>query len=188
MISHCRNTRQRRYASQHMTQRLALDHPCGDLIVLSREQLHETVKESQASARKRIIRPYHRSLNDDLHRMFNAIQPGSYARPHRHLDPPKAEAWIVLQGKLLFVSFLDDGTVDQTVILSAEGEHFGVDLVPGRYHTICALVPDTVIYEVKSGPYTATNDKAFAPWAPAEGTPEAASYVRHLVDTYATAV
>lgn len=170
-----------------MTQRLALDHPCGDLVVLSQSQLSETILESRRSTRRRIIRPYHRSLDDDLHRMFNAIQPGSYARPHRHLDPPKAEAWIVLQGKLLFVSFTDDGVVDQTVVLTAGGEHFGVDLIPGRYHTICALVPDTVIYEVKSGPYSVANDKTFAPWAPAEGTPQASLYLQQLVDKYAGA-
>lgn len=128
-----------------------------------------------------MIRPYHRSLEDPLHRMFNAIQPGSYARPHRHLDPPKAEAWIVLRGRLLFVSFLDDGSVEQAIVLEAGGEHFGVDLVPGRYHTIAALEPDTVIYEVKSGPYTQATDKTFAPWAPEEGSPEAEAYLQDLL-------
>ncbi len=28
-----------------------------------------------------------------------------------------------------------------------------VNPVPGRYHTLAALKPDTVIYEVKAGPY-----------------------------------
>jgi len=143
--------------------------------------LRDTVTASQQSPRKRIIQPIHRSLDDPLHRMFNAIQPGSYARPHRHLDPPKAKAWIVLQGKLLFITFSDDGTIDHHATLTAGGECFGVDLVPGRYHTVCALMPDTVIYEVKTGPYLAMNDKAFAPWAPEEGTPEAAAYLNHLL-------
>jgi len=162
--------------------KLALEHPTGDLVVLSRTELQETVEESRNSPRKRIIRPYHRDLDDPLHRMFNAIQPGSYARPHRHLEPPKAEAWIVLQGRLLFASFWEDGAIDQALLLSASGEHFGVDLVPGRYHTICALEPDTVIYEVKSGPYTRATDKEFAPWAPAEGDPAAPLYLEKLLE------
>jgi cupin fold WbuC family metalloprotein len=161
--------------------KLALENPQGDLVVLSRADLDETVAESRVSARRRIIRPYHRTNDDNLHRMFNAIQPGSYARPHRHLDPPKAEAWIVLRGKLLFVAFLEDGTIDQAIVLEAEGERFGVDLVPGRFHTIVALVPDTVIYEVKSGPYTPASDKEFAPWAPAEGAPEVDAYLADLL-------
>lgn len=161
--------------------KLALDNPQGDLVVLTRADLDETIAESRTAARRRIIRPYHRSDDDGLHRMFNAIQPGSYARPHRHLEPPKAEAWIVLSGKLLFVAFYEDGAVDQSIVLEAGGERFGVDLVPGRYHTIAALVPDTVIYEVKSGPYTRATDKEFAPWAPAEGSPEVEAYLAGLI-------
>ena len=162
--------------------KLALDNPHGDLVVLTRTDLDDTIAESRVSQRRRIIRPYHRSNDDTLHRMFNAIQPGSYARPHRHLEPPKAEAWFVLTGKLLFVAFLDDGSIDQAIVLEAGGERFGVDLVPGRYHTIVALVPDTVIYEVKSGPYTRATDKEFAPWAPAEGAPEVTAYLAELLE------
>jgi len=161
--------------------KLALDNPQGDLIVLSRAALDETIAASRVSARRRIIRPYHRSNDDNLHRMFNAIQPGSYARPHRHLEPPKAEAWIVLRGKLLFVAFLEDGSIEEAIVLESGGEHFGVDLVPGRYHTILALEPDTVIYEVKSGPYTRATDKEFAPWAPAEGAPDVDVYMAELL-------
>ncbi|MGD8861079.1 MAG: hypothetical protein PVI30_13820 [Myxococcales bacterium] len=36
-----------------------------------------------------------------------------------------------------------------------------------------ALEPDTLIYEVKPGPWSAATDKSFAPWAPAEGDPGA---------------
>ncbi len=45
-----------------------------------------------------MIQPFHKQNSDTLHRMLNAVQPDSYVRPHRHLDPPKAEAWILLQG------------------------------------------------------------------------------------------
>jgi cupin fold WbuC family metalloprotein len=164
------------------TTKLALDNPRGDLIVVTRAQVEETIAASRLSPRRRIIRPYHRSSEDNLHRMFNAIQPGSYARPHRHFEPPKAEAWLVLRGKLLFVAFFDDGSIDEAMVLEAGGERFGVDLVPGRYHTIVALVPDTLIYEVKSGPYTLASDKEFASWAPAEGAPEVEGYMAQLLE------
>ena len=64
--------------------------------------------------------------------------------------------------------------------LHANGPVFGVDLVPGVFHTLIAAEPDTVVYEVKTGPYSAANDKAFASFAPAEGTPEASQYLEHL--------
>jgi hypothetical protein len=91
--------------------KLALDPPQEDLALITRALLDEAVLKSRRSPRRRIITPLHCSLSDPLHRMLNAIQPGSYVRPHRHLDPPKAEAWIVLRGAVLFVTFLDDGTV-----------------------------------------------------------------------------
>jgi hypothetical protein len=36
------------------------------------------------------------------------------------------------------------------------------------------------VYEVKTGPYSASDDKTFARFAPAEGTTEAGQYLEHL--------
>jgi hypothetical protein len=47
-----------------------------------------------------------------LHRMLNAIEPGSYIRPHRHQSPPKPESIIVLSGSLALVKFGGDGASD----------------------------------------------------------------------------
>src|SRR3954447_19964017 len=161
-----------------MIERRTLPAPSGDLAVLSEETLQKTVDASRDSSRRRMIQPFHRSQQDTLHRMFNAVQPDSYVRPHRHLDPPKAEAWIVLRGALVFLTFEESGAIRDCIELRASGPAFGVDLVPGVFHTFVATEPDTVVYEVKSGPYLASNDKAFAHFAPAEGTP--GHYLEHL--------
>ena len=34
------------------------------------------------------------------HRLLNAIEPGSYIRPHRHLDPNKDETFVLVRGRL----------------------------------------------------------------------------------------
>lgn len=161
--------------------RVALDPPPGALTVLDRTLLQQAVDYSQKSPRRRVIQPFHKQNSESLHRMFNAVQPDSYVPPHRHLDPPKAEAWIVLQGSLVFFTFEDDGKIRDSILLSRDGDAFGVDLVPGVYHTFVVLEPDTVIYEVKDGPYVASNDKAFAPWAPREGSPDAPAYMARLL-------
>ena len=122
--------------------KVALDPPKEDLALMTRERLDETVRQSRKSSRGRIIAPLHRTLSDPLHRMLNAMQPGSYVRPHRHLDPPKAEASIVLRGAVLFVTFFEDGRIRDHRVLNADSETFGVDLVPGHYHTLAALKPD----------------------------------------------
>lgn len=163
------------------THRLALDPPQDPLAILDDALLERTVAYARESPRRRVIAPFHRNEAELLHRMLNAVQPDSYVRPHRHLDPPKAEAWIILRGALLFFTFDEHGQVEQQVLLRAGGPCFGVDLSPGIYHSFIALEPDTVIYEVKSGPYQKSDDKSFAPWAPAEGSPEAASYMAALL-------
>ncbi len=160
--------------------RLALPPPQGELCVITRELVQTALSYSRSSPRRRMIQPFHKHDADPLHRMLNAMQPDSYVRPHRHLDPPKAEAWVLLRGRVAFFTFEGDGRVRDCLRLDPEGDALGVDLGPGVYHSLVALSPDTVLYEVKTGPYAPASDKSFAPWAPAEGTPEAAGYLSEL--------
>jgi len=163
----------------------ALHAPSGPICWLSQDLLKGALTASHSSPRRRIIQPLHRSEGATLHRMFNAVQPDSYIPPHRHLDPPKAESWIVLRGALAFFTFDDGGAISECLEIRAGGEVFGVDLEPGVYHTFFALEPDTVVYEVKDGPYSPATDKAFPEWAPREGTPEASGYLELLRTEFA---
>ena len=52
---------------------------------------------------------------------------------------------------------------------------------PGVWHTMAVLSAHVVCFEVKPGPYSETNDKNFAPWAPREGDPRAKAYLERLV-------
>jgi cupin fold WbuC family metalloprotein len=158
-----------------------LDPPAGALVRIDRALVCATAAAARGNARRRVIQPFHRGEGEPLHRMLNAIQPGSYVRPHRHLDPPKAEAWVMLAGAAAFFVFEDDGRIRDCVRAAPGGEVIGIDLQPGLYHSFAALEPDTVVYEVKTGPYRAATDKSFAPWAPAADTPEAAAYLASLL-------
>ena len=55
-----------------------------------------------------------------------------------------------------------------------------VDIESGVWHTLVPLANDTVILEIKRGPYNAATDKTFASWAPEEGSPAAHSYLRKM--------
>jgi cupin fold WbuC family metalloprotein len=103
-------------------------------------------------------------------------------RPHRHLAPGKTEALVLLRGALGFVPFLDDGTPDRAhfTLMHRERGALVVDCREGVWHTFFALEPDTVVYEVKHGPFHAETDKEFAPWAPAEGSAGAAAYLARI--------
>lgn len=149
---------------------------------IDRELVRRKAEDARRNPRRREIHVLHRGDADTLHRMLNALQPGTYVRPHRHVDPPKAEAFVVLQGAAAFVPFLDGGTidVDGLTLLDRERGALAVDCREGIWHCFLALEPDTVLYEVKPGPYDAASDKDFAPWAPEEGSPEAEDYRERL--------
>ena len=158
----------------------ALAPPQENVVIINNHLIQISVDESRNSPRKRIIYPFHKSPSDNLHRMLNAIQPNSYVQPHRHLDPPKAESIIVLKGAIIFVEFDNTGEIENYYQLSSDSFSIGIDIEPGVFHTFFTVVEDTVIFEVKPGPYDQASDKDFASWAPTEGTESAIEYLRNL--------
>lgn len=158
----------------------ALAAPEGTSVTIDGALVAQAIDASRASPRRRVILPFHQSAEDTLHRMLNVVQPGSYIRPHRHLDPPKAETIILLQGGLRYLEFTAAGEVSRVVTLSPATGNVGMDTRAGVFHTFLALEPDTVVFEAKPGPYQANTDKDFAAWAPPEGSEHAATYLRWL--------
>lgn len=158
----------------------ALKAPNDDIVVVSRELAEQALEVSRESERKRVILPFHKEATDPLHRMLNAVQPGTYVRPHRHASTPRAEVFLVLRGEIDVVVFHDDGRLRFTRRLKAGGDEFGIDIAPGLFHTFLVRQWDTLLYEVKSGPYVEASAKDFAPWAPEEGSPEVESYLNAL--------
>ena len=150
--------------------------------VIDQRLIAQKAQDAQQSDRRRDIHVLHTGDEDTLQRMLNALQPGTYVTPHRHVAVPKAEAIVVLQGSLGFVWFEDDGHYEPQNFVHIDPKQgvFGVDYRAGVWHTFIALEPDTVVFEVKPGPYDAATDKEFAPWAPAEGDAEAADYLAAL--------
>ena len=138
--------------------------------------------DAKANPRGREIHVFHSNDDQPLQRMLNAMEPGTYIRPHRHLSPPKDEAVLLLRGAAGVAGFDDQGNLqrDGTQMLTVGGPVFGVDLRAGTWHTLVAMEPGTVLYELKSGPYAPFDDKDFAPWAPAPDTDEAKRYLKKL--------
>jgi cupin fold WbuC family metalloprotein len=128
--------------------------------------------------------------SDAVQRFLNVLQPGTYVRPHRHLrEQPGTgfECFVVLQGEIGLVLLDGDGTVLETLRLQAEGPLRGIELAEGQFHTLVALRPDSVMFELKQGPYQPTSDKDFLAQFPAEGTPAAADQERDWRELFAAA-
>jgi len=142
--------------------------------------LRQVTEQAQASPRLRKNHNLHPRDDSRCHRLLNAIEPGSYIRPHRHLDPEKDEAFILMSGRLGIVTFDADGAVAETVTLARENGNLAADIPVGVFHTALSLEPGTVFYEAKAGPYLALTEAERAHWAPADDDPAAAAYLERL--------
>jgi cupin fold WbuC family metalloprotein len=137
------------------------------------------IERARRSPRRRINHNFHASPEDNPHRFLNVLIEGTYVAPHRHLNPPKSESFLVLEGRVALFTFHPDGAIEAIQVLG--GDPIGADLAPGIFHTIAVLTPYAVCYEVKPGPYSPATDKDFADWAPREGDPAAPAYLARLI-------
>lgn len=148
--------------------------------VVTRELLQRITVEAIESPRLRKNHNFHPSNESRCHRLLNAIEPPSYIRPHRHLDPEKDEAFILMSGRLGIVIFADDGAVTETLLLSQANGNLVADIPHGIYHTALSLETGTIFYEAKAGPYLPLSDDEKASWAPDDGELAAKEYLERL--------
>jgi cupin fold WbuC family metalloprotein len=151
------------------------------LTSINQNLLDELTAKARTAPRLRMNHNFHQSADDPLNRMLNAMEPGTYVRPHKHENPDKREAFLLLRGRILVVSFDETGSVADYVELNPAIGNFGLEIAPRTYHTLITLESGSVLYELKDGPYDVQNDKQFAPWAPEEGSPEAPAYAEQIL-------
>ncbi len=147
--------------------------------ILSRSLLATLCEEAQNSDRKRKNYNFH-DHSERVQRFLNVLQPGTYVRPHQHVRPEGVngfEFFLVLQGSIGMVMLDGDGTLLRAEKLDATGEQRGIEIAEGMYHTLVVLEPNSVILELKEGPYQPATDKDFLQQFPPEGKAECANYV-----------
>ena len=149
--------------------------------IIDQDLISNIASKAKSSLRKRMNYNFHETLDAIFQRMLNALEPGTYVQPHKHENPDKVEAFIILKGKVLVVEFDDIGNVTKSCVLSVENKTFGAEVAPRTWHCIAALEPGSVVYEAKEGPYSPLNDKNFAPWAPKEGDSNCQEYLNGLL-------
>jgi len=139
--------------------------------------LHSLTQRAKDTPRKRMNYNLHPTPDDTVQRLFNAIEPDTYIRPHRHSDPMSFEVFLILRGSAVMLFFNDEGRVLERKLLSADGETIGVEIPANTWHAMASLEPGTIFFEVKQGPYIQPSGQNVAVWAPEEGNPEAAKFV-----------
>jgi cupin fold WbuC family metalloprotein len=153
--------------------------------VFGADYLNGLTAQAQCSPRKRQHCNIHESYYDQCQRLFNAIEPGSYIRPHRHAADSRDELLIAVRGPMALVTFDEQGMVTGVVRFGADrsGEGFavGAEVPANTWHTVIALESGCVLLEVKAGPFDPSQPKDLAPWAPDECGPNAKQYLDKLI-------
>lgn len=145
---------------------------------IDRRLLQELSERARQSPRLRAHHNLHETLEAPVQRLLIALQPGTYVTPHRHPEANKWEMMLILAGRVAVLCFDDAGQVSARHELAPEGPEHALELPPGTWHSLVALEPDSVMLEVKEGPYRPNLGQGFAEWAPREGEPAAADFER----------
>ncbi|MDX8395228.1 MAG: WbuC family cupin fold metalloprotein [Mariprofundaceae bacterium] len=131
---------------------------CSELISLAHE-----------SPRKRSHRCFHADHNEVVQRVVIGLVAGTYVRPHLHPNENVWELIFGIQGESVFLIFDESGKVMDRILLSPDSDKRGIELFPGSWHTVFPLCDESVIFEIKAGPYDPTSTiYQLADWAPEE--------------------
>jgi cupin fold WbuC family metalloprotein len=144
------------------------------------ECFQQLTAAAQSIARRRKNLDFHDVASHPAQRLLNAVEPDSYIRPHRHLEPLKDETFVVLKGAFGLVLFDAAGNVTEARVLRAQGEVVGAHVPARVFHCLVSLAHGSVFFEAKAGPYDVTTDKDWPSWAPPEGAADAPAYLARL--------
>lgn len=118
--------------------------------VINENLLNEVSNKAKASPRLRMNYNFHEDLGDKCQRLLNALEPGTIMPIHHHKVD---EMFVILRGRVNVTIHNDEGEVMQSVELSPLSGCYAVNIKAGEWHSLTCEEADTVIMEVKEGPY-----------------------------------
>lgn len=152
---------------------------------IDQQLMDRIASEARLSPRLRMNYNFHRSVDEPVNRLLNVMHRGSYLPVHRHLNPSRSESGVVVRGLIGLSIYDDDGNVVERHCVGPQGECVGFDIEPGLWHGLVVLEDDTVIYEVKQGPYAPLTPDNVASWSPDEGDKQSvAAFIRELESSF----
>jgi cupin fold WbuC family metalloprotein len=78
------------------------------------------------------------------------------------------------------ITFDSSGAIVTRYAIGDGAPSFGYETPPGTWHTLVVHSASAAFFEVKEGPYDPATIVELAPWAPAEGDPNARAYLERL--------
>jgi len=135
---------------------------------VEKAEIERLFAEAAKSPRKRSHLLLHEGHHDQVQRLLIAAQPGTYVRPHQHTK--QWEMLTLLRGRVEVLIFDEQTILTRRMVLDSSSPV--AQIAQSAWHGCLIKAPDTIVLEVKPGPY---QPNEFAPWAPEEGTAEAAA-------------
>jgi len=119
-------------------------------MVITQAVLDDLTRRAQNSPRLRMNLDLRNSEEDNSQRMFNAIEPGSPERIHRHQHT--SETVVCLRGRVVeeFYDELEHICTD-AIELTPNGPNVAVNIPAGQWHSIRAVESGSVVLAVKDG-------------------------------------
>ena len=123
--------------------------------------------EARLSPRLRKNHNFHHSEDEPVKRLLNVMHRGTYLPVHRHSRPDWSESCIVLRGRVGVTFYDDEGNLTDSRLVGPSCDCVGYDIDAGVWHGLVVLEDDTVLFEVKQGPYAPISAENIASWSPA---------------------
>ncbi|MBP3564280.1 MAG: WbuC family cupin fold metalloprotein [Alistipes sp.] len=123
--------------------------------------------EARLSPRLRKNHNFHHSEDEPVNRLINVMHRGTYLPVHRHSRPDRSESCIVLRGRVGVTFYDDEGNLTDSRLVGPSCDCVGYDIDAGVWHGLVVLEDDTVLFEVKQGPYAPISADNIASWSPA---------------------
>lgn len=120
-------------------------------MIIDKNLLDEVSAKAKANERLRMNFNFHDSLDSKAQRLLNALEMGTVLPIHRHRHT--SETYILLRGKIRVMFYNEVGAETESFILNPLDGNYGVHIPIGQWHTLEVLENDSVIFEVKDGPY-----------------------------------
>lgn len=125
------------------------------LQILNKSLMDETSAKAKTSPRLRMNYNFHPELSDKVQRFINAMDSGTIVDIHHHQVD---EMIIVLRGSVKALLYDDDKNVIDECVLNPATGVYGVQLPASVWHTVECLEPDTILFEIKEGPFISHED------------------------------
>lgn len=121
------------------------------MILIDNELLDSISLKAKDNVRLRMNFNLHQSLEEPVQRMLNALEPGTVLPVHRHQNTD--ETYLMLRGSLNLKLYDANRTLLDTIELNPAKGKYGVSVPAGQWHTLEILEENTVLFELKEGPY-----------------------------------